>query len=155
MQSNTYSSQDNYDLGYGYAARVESQTILKSGYPDLTLKLFYDFGTYTENSGSRGVIDILQPIRTKALPDEFYNLGASIHYGLANKNNYVRTWRPYVEFIPYYNGVLNQVNFAMSAGYGGRIYNHDHLIVGMNYNQAVNGTQETILELFLQYKLLY
>ncbi|MEA1918892.1 MAG: tetratricopeptide repeat protein [Campylobacterota bacterium] len=155
MSSNEYYSQDDYYLGQGYSGRLEWSKILHSGYPDLLWGLYYDFGTYQEDKGYRGVIEILQPVRTYALAQDFYNIGMNLFYGLVNKETYTRVWRPYFEFIPYYNGFAEQYNFAMSAGVGGLGFDQDHINFGVTYNQAVNGTQESFLELFMRYKLLY
>jgi len=155
MSSNEYYSQDDYYLGQGYSGRLEWNKLLHSGYPDISWGLYYDFGTYKEDRGYRGVIEILQPIRTYALAQDFYNIRINLFYGIVNKETYTRVWRPYFEFSPYYNGFTDQYNFALSAGVGGLGFDQDHTSMGVSYNQAVNGTQESFLELYMRYQLLY
>jgi hypothetical protein len=155
LESSRYYSQDDYYLGEGYSGRVELSKMIHSGYPDIAVGLYYDFGDYDEDSGYKGVIELLQPYRTKALPDDFYNVGMNFFYGTVNRGTYTRVWRPYAEFIPYYNGFAEQFNFAIGGGVGGMAFDKDHMSLGFNYNQAVNGTQESLFELYLRYHMLY
>ncbi|MEA3523610.1 MAG: tetratricopeptide repeat protein [Campylobacterota bacterium] len=155
LESNQYYSQDDYYLGKGYSGRIEWTKQIHAGYPDTAFGMYYDFGDYDEDSGYKGVIELLQPYRTKALPDNFYNIGMNFFYGTMNKDTYTRAWRPYAEFIPYYNGFADQFNFAVGAGYSGLAFDKDHMSFGFNYNQAVNGTQESLFELYLRYHMLY
>ncbi len=150
-----FSSQDDVALGYGSVGRVEIQRVLRSGYPDLLAGIFYDFGRYREFSGSKGMIDILQPLRSKALPDAFDNFGLALAYGNSNATTYTRVWRPYAEFSPYYNSTLRQLSYSMGLGIGGSWWNQDHLLFGVGYSEALSGTKERLFDLHLQYKLYY
>ena len=148
-------SQDDIYLGDGYYSRLEWYQQIRSGYPDMAWGLFCEYGDYNEEFGSHGVIDAMMRYPGIILPETFYNVGANFTYGSMNKEYYTRVWRPYMEFSPYYNGLLDQINLSASAGYGGSIYDKDHLTVGFSYDQAVNGTQESSLELYVRYRMFY
>ncbi len=147
--------QEERFLGNGYYGRLEWYQQLHSGYPDISWGIFADFGEYSENNTSRGLIDTLQPFKGKALPESFSTVGMNFAYGTVNKTNYTRVWRPYMQFSPSYNTLFEQFNFSVGAGYGGNIYDKDHLVFGFNYNQAVNGTQESSFNLFLRYRKFF
>ena len=152
---NEYSSQDNVALGNGIYDRIIISKQVRNGYPDLNLGVFYDTGSYTETTGSRGVIDELQTEDFEVLPANFYNIGASISYGMVNTNLYTRVWRPYFEFSPYYNNDIDSLTYAFNAGYGGKIWHQDHLVFGMAYYDSVNGVGGSILEVFVNYQFMY
>ncbi len=151
----SFHSQDDVRLGEGEHFMLRWQYLLRQGYPDLAGGVFAEYGTYDETSGSRGVIDRLMPYTFKALPEEFANIGISLQYGLQNENSYTRVWRPYAEFTPLYNCKTNDFSFALRGGIGGHIWNQDHLLLGFDYNQALNGTDETTFGIFVSYRLFY
>ncbi|MDF1878384.1 tetratricopeptide repeat protein [Sulfurimonas sp. SAG-AH-194-C20] len=152
---NNYKSQDSVNLGDGTYDRIVISKQIRNGYPDLNLGVFYDTGSYSETSGSRGVVDDLQLEDFAVLPNNFYNLGVSISYGVANRNLYTRVWRPYFEFSPYYNNDIDSITYSFNAGYGGKIFHQDHLVFGVSYADSVNGIGGSILELFVNYQFMY
>ena len=152
---NQYYAQDGVDLGQGDYFRVNLIKTIRNGYPDLRIGLFYDRGLYDETRGSRGVIDSLQAKNYTVLPEDFYTLGCNISYGEANLGPYTRVWRPYFELYPYYNSATEQYTYGLEAGYGGKVWHQDHLRFGALYTESVNGTNETIFELYLNYQFMY
>jgi hypothetical protein len=121
----------------------------------MRLSLFGDLGIYHEREGSKGVIDKLQLPRVQVLPNDFANVGINFAYGMQNSDIYTRVWRPYFELNTYYNTDLAGFSYSVNAGYGGKVYSQDHLVVGTSYTNDVNGIGGSIFELFLQYKFLY
>jgi len=156
-EQNVYESQDGVYLGYGDYSRVSVVQQIRNGYPDLRAGVFYDFGRYTESSASKGVMDRLLVPGVLALPDDFFNVGLSFSYGMANSesNEYTRVWRPYFEFYPYYNSVLKDYNYGFSAGFGGKVLHQDHLTVGATYGESLNGIGGRVFEVFLNYQFMY
>ncbi len=152
---NEYSSQDGVNLGNGTYDRIVISKQFRNGYPDLNLGVFYDTGSYSETTGSRGVIDELQLQDFQVLPNNFYNIGLSMAFGVANRDLYTRVWRPYIEFSPFYNNDIDSLTFGLNAGYGGKIWHQDHLVFGMSYYDSVNGVGGSILELFVNYQFMY
>ena len=146
-------SQDNYSLGKGYRIGMEWYHQIRHGYPDLAWSLFSEYGNYKEEEGKRGVIDDLPYLSTtQVLPETYYTVGTTFYYGMANKQNYTRVWRPYVSFSPYFNGLNNQFDFSLDAGVGGLLYDRDHLNFGLSYDQSVNGTDESSSRIYFHYK---
>ncbi|QOP44911.1 tetratricopeptide repeat protein [Sulfurimonas paralvinellae] len=152
---NKYSSQDNIAIGDGNYFTANLGYQIRNGYPDLHVGIFSDGGIYNENEGSKGVIDKLQDGTYKVLPRDFYNLGANFSYGMQNSEIYTRVWRPYFEGLLYYNSEINDMTFGFSAGYGGKVYSQDHLVIGTEYTDSVSGIGGSILEVFLRYEFLY
>jgi len=153
--ANSYTSQDNVAIGSGnyFSANLGYQ--IRNGYPDLHIGIFSDAGVYQENAGSKGVMDRLQDGNFKVLPKDFYNLGVNFSYGMQNSEIYTRVWRPYFEGSSYYNSELGDFTYGFSAGYGGKVYSQDHLVIGTEYTNSVSGVGGNILEIFLRYEFLY
>ena len=147
--------QDNKYLGDAYKGRIEVYQQIRSGYPDIAWGVFSELSEYYENNNSNTAINSLQTFNAAVLPESFYTAGFNFFYGVINKEQYTRVWRPYFEFSPYYNSFNSQINFSTSGGYGGSIYDKDHLTFGFNYDQAVNGTLESSFNLFIRYHVLY
>ena len=154
-EHNRYNSQDDVYLGDGEYVRANLGHQIRNGYPDMRLSLFSDAAVYHERSGSKGVIDKLRPGREQVLPNNFMNLGVDFAYGMQNSEIYTRVWRPYFEVSSYYNTDLAAFSYGFNAGYGGKVYSQDHLIIGTSYTNDVNGIGGSIFELFLKYKFLY
>ena len=154
-EAQEFNSQDGVYLGSGDYARINATKTVRSGYPDLSVGSFYDLGLYDETSGSRGVIDEIQGSGLKALPNDFYNVGLSVDYGMSAKNSYSRTWRPYFSVSSYYNGDTNAFNYSTAIGTGAKVWHQDHLDIGASYSQSVRGNNDDIFELFLHYKFLH
>ena len=148
-------SQDDVYLGESdyFTANVYQQ--IRDGYPDIRIGVFYDNGYYSETTGSKGVIDTIQTQNFQVLPRSFYNIGLNIAYGLANREIYTRVWRPYIQILPYYNSDLNDFTFSFEAGYGGKIFQQDHMSIGTSYSDSVNGIGGKVFEIYLNYQFLY
>ena len=155
LQRNKYKSQDDVALGDGTYGRLSALKLIRQGYPDIGLGLFSDFGNYKELKGSKGVIDTLNPLQYNVLPENFFNLGASVAYGMVNSNIYTRVWRPYFEFSPYYNSAMGSFTYSFHTGIGGKVWHQDHLSLGASYSDSVNGIEGKIFELYLKYQFMY
>ena len=154
-EHNNYSSQDDVALGSGEYMRLNLSRQIRNGYPDMRLSLFSDGAFYDEKKGGHGVIDKLQASRAQVLPNNFMNFGIDFAYGMQNSDIYTRVWRPYFEVSSYYNTDLAAFSYGFNAGYGGKLFSQDHLIIGTSYTNSVNGIGGSIFELFLNYKFLY
>lgn len=156
MEYDKFYSQDDAYLGDGYSGRVNWRKQIRNGYPDMSWGFSYLYGKYDEKKGSKGVIDELRPNNSySVLSDDFQNVCANFSYGMVNKEQYTRVWRAFGEFSPCYNMTAKQGNLFFSGGMGGSVYDKDHLSVGVTYDQAAGGTQETNLEIYLRYKMFY
>jgi hypothetical protein len=152
---NNYSSQDEVNLGDGKYWQVSVHQQIRNGYPDILIGAFYDNGIYSERSGSKGIIDELQAEQFEVLPQNFYNVGVSLSYGMTNSQAYTRVWRPYFEVTPYYNSDTDDYTYGFTAGYGGKVFHQDHLVIGTSYTDSVSGVGGSIFELFLKYQFMY
>jgi hypothetical protein len=154
-QNSQYSSQDNIGVGDGQYARMSIIQQIRNGYPDLKIGAFYDRGLYNEKNTNEGIVYTLNREELKVLPNDFYNAGVTLSYGMANSQIYTRVWRPYIEFYPYYNSDIDDYTFGAIAGYGGKIFHQDHLSIGASYTGTVNGIGGSIFEIFLNYQFMY
>ncbi len=150
-----FQSQDDVDLGEGYRVQLEWFQQIRQGYPDLSWGIFSDLGRYDEvlDHGA-GVIDtlLLHPGEERILPEDFWNVGLTFNYGLANKDHFTRVWRPYASFSPYVDLESGKFSFSLDLGIGGEIYDRDHLNTGISYDQSSAGTEEKTLRFYLHYK---
>jgi hypothetical protein len=154
-QYNSYSSQDEVNLGDGTFSRISVAQQIRNGYPDLRIGAFYDRGLYNEKHGDQGVIEELSDKTYNVLPNNFYNIGVTLSYGMANSHIYTRVWRPYFEVYPYYNSDIDTYTFGALAGYGGKVFHQDHLAIGASYTESVNGVGGSVLEIYLNYQFMY
>lgn len=153
---NDYSSQDDVELANGSYARISASKVYRLGYPDISAEAFYDFGTYsTRSNPPSSTIDKLYKKPTLAVPGDFYNIGASFNYGMANSSSYTRVWRPFFSLSPYFSGQSNSFNFGFDCGMGGKIFKQDHLVLGLNYSESVNGVSAKSVEFYIKYHFLY
>ena len=155
VDQNKYNSQDGVYIGDGTYATASLGYQIRNGYPDMRISLFTDYGNYTEQEGDKGVIEKLRNEDFKVLPNNFNNLGVIFNYGMQNSVIYTRVWRPYFEVSSYYSSEINGLSYGVNAGYGGKVYNQDHLVFGVNYTSDVSGVGGSILELFVNYQFLY
>ena len=154
-EHNKYYSSDDVYLGSGEYGRVIVSKLFKSGYPDISIGLFYDRGFYRESYQSNGVIDTIQTKDFNVLPRDFYNYGVNFAYGMVNSDIYTRVWRGFFDTSVYYNSDLDDYSYGFHGGFGGKVWHQDHLVVGVNYTESVNGVGGRIFELYLDYKFLY
>jgi hypothetical protein len=154
-ENNSFESQDNVHVGEGNYGRVLLGHQIRNGYPDMRVGVFGDYGKYNEKRGPKGVLDTLQAPGSPVLPKEFYNLGLDFAYGMANSNIYTRVWRPYATVNTFYNSEIKNMSYNFNIGYGGKLFKQDHMLVGANYTESVNGVGGSVFELFLKYQFMY
>ena len=154
-ENNQYSSQDDAYIGKGDYFRTILGHQIRNGYPDMRIGVFYDRGSYQETLASRGIIDTLQVQRNPVLPKDFYNAGLTFAYGMANSNLYTRVWRPYFDINTYYNSDTQAYSYGINVGYGGKVFQQDHMTVGASYSESVYGDGGKVFELFLNYRFMY
>ncbi len=154
-EQNEFSSQDDILVGDGYYSRLSFLKLFRSGYPDWSMGVYIDIGTYDEKVGDHGVLDKIDNGLFPVLPEDFYNIGGTFSLGMQNARAYTRVWRPYMTFSPYYNGALEEYNYSFDVGYGGQLLHQDHLSVGATYSESVFGTGQSTFEIYLKYQFLY
>ena len=153
-RANFYAQNSLY-LGKGNYFNATISKQIHSGYPDILMGLFYDTGLYEENFGSKGVIDRLQKQHYQVLPNNFYNIGLNLSFGMKNSQIYTRVWQPYFEFSPSYNSDSDNYTYSFHAGYGGKVFHQDHMSVGASYSDSLNGIGGKVFQLYINYQLLY
>jgi hypothetical protein len=156
LESADFYSDDGKDIGSGISGRLDANYLQRSAYPDIRITPYYTFGDYTQSSGDRGVIeDMLNFPDTNVLSDDFWYTGVELSYGMENRYNYVRVWRPFFSINPYYNGLESQFNYEFSAGVGGEVFGQDNLAIVVDYSESVGGTDDTFWRTYFSYKILY
>ena len=142
---NRYSTQDGVDLGSGNAMLINLGYQIRNGYPDMHIGAFADGSTYQKTQGATLL----------TLPNDFYNIGLNFSYGMANSHIYTRVWRPFFELSSYYNSFISDYSYSCNIGYGGKVLQQDHLVVGASYSRSQNGTGDATLKLYLNYAILF
>ena len=151
-----FSSDDGKDLGSGICGRLDYSYFQRSAYPDMSITPYYTFGDYTLSDGNMGVIeDMLNFPDTNVISDDFWYAGVDLSYGLENRYNYTRVWRPFFSVSPYYNGRESEFNYGFSAGLGGEVFGQDHLSLCVEYSESIGGTTDTLWRTSFRYKILY
>lgn len=151
-----YRSQDAVALGSGTNVRIDYTYQQRSAYPDLAITPFYTYGKYSENKGPKGVMDaLLNFADTPVISDDFWYMGADFNYGMENRYNYVRVWRPFFSLSPYYNGRTQEFNYGFSSGMGGSLFGGDNLSIIVDYVQSIGGTDDTLWRSSFRYTILY
>ena len=150
-----YYAQNGLYLGKGDYFKASISKQIHSGYPDILIALFYDKGLYKEKFGSKGIIDRLQKQHYQVLPNNFYNIGINLSYGMKNSQIYTRVWRPYFEFSPSYNSDSKSYSYTFHAGYGGKVFHQDHMSIGASYSDTIQGIGGKIFQFYINYQLLY
>jgi len=148
-------AQNNYYLGDGYQTSLSINYTIRNGYPDMKVYGFYTVGDYKEKLGSKGIIDTIQNNFYSVLPQKYYNYGIGFSYGMVNYSGYTRVWRPYFKTSVYYSSTSKDYSYSTSLGYGGKLFNQDHLSFGLNYTNVVNGIGGAVSEFYLHYKFHY
>jgi len=156
LEAANYFSDDGKDLGSGISGRLDYTYLQRSAYPDIRITPYYTFGDYTQSGGDRGVIeDMLNFPDTNVISDDFWYTGVDFSYGMQNRNDYVRVWRPFFSLSPYYNGREARFNYGFSAGMGGEVLGQDNLAFIVDYAESVGGTNDTLWRTYFRYKILY
>ncbi len=156
LEEAKYSSDDGVSLGSGLSGRLDYSYLQRSAYPDITFTPYYSFGLYDEKSGSKGVIDnMLTFADGNVISDDFWYAGVDLSYGMENRYNYVRVWRPFFSVSPYYNGRESQFNYGFSAGLGGELFGQDNLSLVAEYSESIGGTTGQLWRTYFRYKILY
>lgn len=156
LEEAQYSSDDGVSLGSGFMGRLDYSYLQRSAYPDITITPYYTFGVYDEKSGSKGVIDdMLVFTDGNVISDDFWYTGVDLSYGMENRYNYVRVWRPFFSVSPYYNGRESQFNYGFSAGLGGELFGQDNLSLVAEYAESIGGNTGQLWRTYFRYKILY
>lgn len=150
-----YHSQDSIYLGKGEYKILSLNHQIRNGYPDLKAGVFYDTGKYSEQSGSKGVVDMLQKKSYAVLPEDFYSIGAMFSYGMRNSETYTRVWRPYAEISTAYSSVSKDYTYNVHLGIGGKVLHQDHLTLGVSYAESISGIGTQSYEIYLKYRFFY
>jgi hypothetical protein len=145
-----YHSEDGVELGKGSYSEAQLSYRLRSGYPDVLLRVFAGAGVYDEDAGNKGVIDRLYPYPFLVLPEDFAIYGAGFNIGEPNIGGYTRVWRPYLDGELYENTTTG-IGGGLGAGVGGSLFGSDHLRFGYRYIKGVNGTADDFQRAVVDY----
>ncbi|WP_345991073.1 tetratricopeptide repeat protein [Sulfurimonas sp. HSL-1716] len=154
-ERNRFLSQDDVDIGYGDYARISLSKQYRNGYPDIGVSVYVDNGTYNETASSHGVIDEVQNGNLTVLPNDFYNIGAELRYGMQNSEIYTRVWRPYFSISSYYSSLNTSGNISMNVGYGGKVFHQDHMVIGASFSNTTYSSTDSTLQFFIRYQFMY
>ena len=149
----TFESQDNVYLGYGHFFNLFLNRQIRNGYPDMRAGLSYQYAYYHENLAPNGIIDTMQSESYTVLAQTSSTVGASFSYGMANSSSYTRVWRPYFEVSTSYNDVTQDPSYNFNIGYGGKLFNQDHIAIGASHAESVAGISS--YELYVNYLFYY
>lgn len=152
---NDFYSQDDKKIGSSRNIYAEYGFKLRDGYPDILWRSFVSYGDYKELSCNNCLIGKLSPYQNTAfLPEDFYELGFGITIGDINRYGYTRVWRPFMSATVSHSNVSN-FNYSLGFGFGGQIFNQDHLSFIVNYGSNVKNSNDVSKEVKIIYRLWY
>ncbi|MCX7738324.1 MAG: tetratricopeptide repeat protein [Hydrogenothermaceae bacterium] len=150
-----YKSQDEKKIGYGNTSYGETSYKVRIGYPDYTFRLYLQNSNFNEKNTDKGSINkVSSKQNPDVLPPSYGSVGIGFLFGLDNRDNYVRVWRPFFSA----DIVLNSrtgLGYGLSAGIGGTFFRQDNLSTGLKYIQDFKGTTASFWEYYFKYLLLF
>lgn len=155
MEQAAFFAQDGTALGRGNRLNAGFTHYWHVTSADIATTLFFERGSYRETGGSHGEIQTLLPSTRTILPKDYRNTGLTLRYAERSAGYYTRGWRGFAELTPFYSTVLGGIHYRFKAGVGGLAMRHDHLSVGIDYDQAINGTDEFSVLGYVSYALYY
>jgi len=152
---NQFYSQDKKSLGSSQHIYCEYDFKLREGYPDIIWKNFISYANYSSEECSECIIRKLSPYeQTNFLPSTFTEIGTGISIGETNIYGYTRVFRPFASFSLSYNTESN-INYSLSGGIGGHIFNQDHLSFGLTYGTNSKNSADVNKSINIIYRLFY
>lgn len=121
---------------------------LRVGYPSLTLRNYWLYNSYAENQSSYLNRFSVQP--PDLLPADFWETGLVLDFGLENRDNYNRVWRPFGEFGVVYNNQNGWGPF-LELGVGGSLLGQDNLALGFGYSKELIQEGEGVYRFYGEY----
>jgi len=150
-----YSTSDNEKLG---GSNIVDLSITKNfiyDYPNLSTTLYYKKIKFQKAKATASVREILKNDLDNVLPPSFKQIGTNFYYG--NSDLYIKNWRWFV------NGGIavskdeyknKSIGLNLGAGYGGRVFRKDHLLIGTTFSRNAENSSSSVLQLYLDYKFL-
>lgn len=145
---NRYRDLDNNIFGNSLVNFFQISRRLRAGYPSLTLRNYWLYSTYEEKNSS--YLQRFAREEVDLLPADYWEVGLALDFGLENRDNYNRVWRPFGEVGVSYN---NQNGFgpSLELGIGGSLLGQDNLALGMSYSKRLSDEGEDLYRFYLDY----
>ncbi|MBK3332330.1 tetratricopeptide repeat protein [Persephonella atlantica] len=149
-----YKTANGDSLGSGTVFTGRSYYKLRVGYPDFTFGVYTGFGVFHEKA-EKGIINsISKHYNPDVLPENYCESGVDFSFGYEHKYYYTGLFRPFFSGTVFYNCITG-TGFGMEIGIGGHIFQQDHISGGLRYFQGMQGTNDYIREIFINYRLWF
>ncbi len=155
IQRLDYKGQDGEDAGKGWKYGASLFRVWRTGYPDIQFSLYAEKGDFEQNGVAEGVLRSLMVLPASAAPSDYSIVGGGVYVGYLNRNDYVRSWRPFAGVMPYYDYESQTGSAGAEIGVGGSLLQQDHLNISLRYTPALYRGQEDIVTLYMLYRLMY
>ncbi len=152
-----YAGQDDVDAGEGWKTGLSLTHLFRTGYPDIQFSLYSELGRFNQRKQQQGLLRrlMVHPKYDVAIPSDYFIVGGGVYIGYSNYNDYIRAWRWYMGFAPYYDYQSNQGSVGGDIGIGGSLFQQDHLDLGIRYTPAFYNGQESLTTLYFLYRMMY
>ncbi len=148
-----YKAQSDEVLGYGREVSFSFSYLLKSGYPDFSIRAFSEIGRY-KSTGELGNISKLIPYAGSPIPEDSNTFGIETSLGYSRVSSYVRSWKPFLGSSLLYNSKYGW-GFNLSGGVGVHLFHEDVLRLEIQSSHNAGKVNEHLYQVILNYKRYY
>ena len=152
-----YRGQDDKGAGDGWKTGLSLYHVFRTGYPDIQMSLYTEYGQFNQKLNQEGVLRKLMPHPEyeTATPADYFIVGGGLYLGYQNYSDYIRAWRWYAGINPYYDYKTDEGSVGGEVGVGGSLFQQDHLDLGIQYTPAFYNGQESLTTLYFLYRMMY
>jgi hypothetical protein len=145
-----YSQARNY-IGSGSLENGEITYRIRTGYPDYTLRLVGEHGSYAASGGADSLISQLEPAALQPalagdfMPQSYTQYGLYFGFGNDLLDHYTHAWRPFLDIGILHNSVQGW-GPDINLGLAGSVFGGDHLALYFEHQTVSRlGTPVTVI----------
>lgn len=161
FEANRYAALDGGAIGRGRIARIEAGHLVRTEYPDLTLRATAADLRYWPQAGLDARLAMLLPPAARAdatnaalLPQSTTQFGAGIALGANARSGYARAWRPWAEATLLHDSTSG-ANIEWQLGIAGSVFGADRLEFGAAGGSMRAADSAPYRQLHVRYRWLF
>ncbi|WP_240655499.1 tetratricopeptide repeat protein [Paraburkholderia phosphatilytica] len=153
VEGDRFYSQSRSYLGSGVLTSGEIEYRIRTDYPDYTLRLVGEHGSYGASGGVDPLMSRLVPtadqpaLATDFLPPTFSQYGLFFGFGNENRDRYTHEWRPFLD-VGIVHDSIQGWGPDVTVGAAGSVFGNDHLMIFFEHesvSRVGTGTPITVI----------